>query len=296
MNSLTASRFSQTRSELAEGPLWSEKHDGLFWVDILGRKIHFQSMSLEKMTWVMPKMPSALALTDDGRLVVGHESEVVLFNPKTHAIEVITDIDRDRPGNRTNDGGCDPCGNFWIGTMSHSTSAATGRLWCVHPDGNKKVILEDVGIPNTLAWDTKNNWFYFADSMKHEMYRFRYTPEDPSRLSERETFIYNPANTWTPDGSAIDSSGNIWNAQWEASRVACYTPQRQLSATIEIPTSCPTSCTFGGSDYATLFITSAIIHNENEKHGGFVYAARTRSRGAPANIFHTRREKQNLFL
>ena len=55
----------------------------------------------------------------------------------------------------------------------------------------------------------------------------------------------------------VDVDGNLWLAQWGASRVACYGPDGDMIRAIDVPgtqASCPA---FGGPDLSTLFVTSA---------------------------------------
>ena len=59
------------------------------------------------------------------------------------------------------------------------------------------------------------------------------------------------------DGAVVDADGNIWNAQWGASRVAQYAPDGTFLQAVIFPasqTSCPA---FGGTDLKTLYCTSA---------------------------------------
>ena len=60
-----------------------------------------------------------------------------------------------------------------------------------------------------------------------------------------------------PDGAVVDAQGNLWNAQWGASRVAGYRPDGTFIESFDFEakqTSCPA---FGGDDLGTLFCTSA---------------------------------------
>jgi sugar lactone lactonase YvrE len=58
----------------------------------------------------------------------------------------------------------------------------------------------------------------------------------------------------------VDAAGNLWNAQWGASRVACYSPAGAFLKAVAFParhTSCPA---FGGEGFSTLFCTTAREH------------------------------------
>ena len=59
------------------------------------------------------------------------------------------------------------------------------------------------------------------------------------------------------DGMTIDSKGNLWIAHGEGSAIVCYNPTtgKELQR-VELPVKRPTSCTFGGKDLKTLYITT----------------------------------------
>jgi sugar lactone lactonase YvrE len=60
-----------------------------------------------------------------------------------------------------------------------------------------------------------------------------------------------------PGGSAIDAVGCLWTARFGAACLIRTTPAGETDLAIDLPVTNPTSCTFGGSDGPSLFITSA---------------------------------------
>jgi sugar lactone lactonase YvrE len=80
----------------------------------------------------------------------------------------------DRPGNRLNEGGCDPQGRFWVGTMQNNIAADgspkaidahSGRLFRVDADGVvAQADANEYGISNTMAWRA-DGAFLFADTL-----------------------------------------------------------------------------------------------------------------------------------
>ena len=59
-----------------------------------------------------------------------------------------------------------------------------------------------------------------------------------------------------PDGAVVDSSGNIWCAQWGSARVSCYNPQGKLLHQEYIGAT-NVSCPAFAGDSSRLFCTSA---------------------------------------
>jgi sugar lactone lactonase YvrE len=94
----------------------------------------------------------------------------------------------------------------------------------------------------------------------------------------------------SPDGMTVDSEGCVWIAQWGGSRVCRYSPEGELLETIDVPVRNPASCTFGGADLKTLYITTAREDNTPEQLAahpltGAVFAVRVDVAGVPAARF-----------
>ena len=70
-----------------------------------------------------------------------------------------------------------------------------------------------------------------------------------------------------PDGMTIDTDGNLWVAMWGGWSILCCNPYTgEIIDRINIPVSNVTSCTFGGRDMSTLYITTARAElSEKEK-------------------------------
>lgn len=268
---------------LGESPLWSSFNNGIYWVDIKSKKLFFYSSFSGLESWQFNKMPSAISECVDKNLVIALEDEVIKFDPVNGKKLHITDLDKDRPGNRSNDGKADEYGNLWIGTMQNDPVQKSGRLWKINAAGQKTQILDGIGISNTLAWDTELKRFYFADSMDGVIYKFPIN-EDES-LGAQEIFVKSETEHWVPDGSTIDAEGYLWNAQWDGSRVVRYAPDGQIDCILQVPVKRPTSCTFGGPDMTTLYITSAATHCSDDTLGGALFSIETSVQGLTANLY-----------
>jgi sugar lactone lactonase YvrE len=104
-------------------------------------------------------------------------------------------------------------------------------------------------------------------------------------LSKQRILIRFEDPAWGyPDGLTNDSTGCLWVAHWGGSRVSRFTADGQLLETIPLPVSQPTSCTFGGAEFKTLFITSASVGlaERAEPGAGAVFAIDVSVAGIPA--------------
>jgi sugar lactone lactonase YvrE len=93
-----------------------------------------------------------------------------------------------------------------------------------------------------------------------------------------------------PDGLTVDEQGFVWSAQPVYGRIVRYDPDGGIDRIISLPVSRGTSCTFGGPDHRTLFITSATetlteAQIAEEPLAGSVFACIPGVRGIPASLF-----------
>jgi sugar lactone lactonase YvrE len=70
-----------------------------------------------------------------------------------------------------------------------------------------------------------------------------------------------------------------------------YSPQGEIDRIVEMPTSRPSACAFGGPDYKTLFVTTASYRMTpselaEDAQAGSLYAIRLEDvAGLPADLF-----------
>jgi sugar lactone lactonase YvrE len=156
---------------------------------------------------------------------------------------------------RMNEGGCDPDGRFYCGSMAYDQQPGAGALYRLDPDGSVQVVLENVTISNGLEWSPDGSRAYYNDSPTQRIDVFDYEAE--SGLSGRRPFAEVPAEVGLPDGLTVDEEGGIWVALYGGGSVRRYTPDGMLDYVIEVPAKQVTACTFGGSGLDQLFITTS---------------------------------------
>jgi sugar lactone lactonase YvrE len=279
---------------LGEGPLWSEREQRLFFVDIVGHRIHAyrpvaggRASSLE--TWQLDRFTGSLAECRSGGLIATQQDRIVRLDPARGlaSLEVVAVLEGDRPGNRLNDGRADARGRFWVGSMQHDEKAHNGRLWCVTADGAARAVRDGIGVSNSIAFDPTRDRMYFADSM--------------AKLIEQTTLDADGLPTaWLPfahtekggpDGSCVDADGFLWNAEWGASRVVRYAPTGEIERVVAMPVTRPSCPAFGGARLRTLFVTSAryLMSPEEDRtdvDAGSLYAIELDDvQGVAANLF-----------
>jgi len=252
----TLARVGEQTDILGESPLWDEIAQALWWVDIRRPALRRLDHATGRIdTWPMPDLVGAIALCDDGRLLVALPERIASFDPRTRALATIATPPAQVPGHRFNDGRCDRQGRFWVGTMHNVTRAPEGVLYRLDVDGSFDAKHGGICIPNSLAWSPDGRTMYFADSLRYTIFAYDFDP-DKGEMSGERVFATSAQPAFA-DGSTIDAEGCLWNAEFNGWRVVRYAPDGRVERVIEVPTHRPTCCAFGGPDLDILFITTA---------------------------------------
>jgi sugar lactone lactonase YvrE len=162
-----------------------------------------------------------------------------------------------------NEGGCDPQGRFYIGTMAYDQTPGAGTVYRIDPDGSVAVVLPGVTISNGLQWNAAGDTAFYNDTPTDRVQVFDFDADAGTFVNGRTlATIDGPGG---PDGMAIDVEDGIWVALYGGSAVHRYDPAGRLTEVVEVPGATQvTACTFGGEDRRTLFITTS---RENLKDG-----------------------------
>jgi sugar lactone lactonase YvrE len=278
--------------ELAEGPVWDEREQVLWWVNIMAGELHrFDPATQENRTFEIGRPLGAVGLREAGGLVLAMADGFAFFDPETKKIDLLTDPEKDLPGNRFNDGKPAPCGGFFAGTMSYKAEENAGNLYRLHPDGRTTRCFEGVTISNGLAWNTAENRMYYIDTIPRKVYVFDYDKATGNVSNDRVAFTIDQEMGF-PDGMTIDTEDKLWIAHFDGNAVHRWDPETgAVLATIELPASKITCCTFGGSDLDTLYITSAsegMTPEEKSKEplAGSLFRVQTQFKGRAAYRFN----------
>ena len=260
-----ATRVGSQTDLLGECPVWDERLQCLWWVDIRAPSLRRWDLARQALhTWPMPELVGSIALTERaGVVLVALCSRLALFDTDRESFETI--VQAALPSNhRFNDGRCDRQGRFWVGTMHHLTRAPEGSLFRLDTTGFSEVVAGGLAIPNSLAFSPDGRTMYFADSLQHRIDAFDYEPATGARGTGRAlTRVEPPA---FPDGSCVDAEGFLWSAQFHNARLVRYAPDGRADRTLDVPMKRPTCCTFGGSDFGTLYVTGVSHSMSQAEH------------------------------
>ncbi len=257
---LTATCLIAAGDELGECPVWDPSADELLWTDIHGKRLHrLPDRSTAPITIDLDKRLCSFAVTDSGLLIAAFDTGLALLDRSTGDYEWLGDVEADRPETRCNDGRPDRNGNFVFGTMVEGKpepGTPAGSFYHWNAGRGLTHLYRTARIPNGLCFGADGLVIHYADSIKGTIWRARYHPQH-ALLIEDEVFIGPDDQPGAPDGAAVDVDGNVWNARWGASGVACYAPNGEMIAFVDLDVPNVTACTFGGPLLDRLYITTA---------------------------------------
>jgi sugar lactone lactonase YvrE len=153
----------------------------------------------------------------NGDLILALRSGFARFEPGTLGLSHLLDPEKHLPGNRFNDGKCDPGGRFLAGTMDDAERANTGSLYSYAPDGTLRTLLTGLGISNGLAWSPDARTFYHIDTPTRQVCAYEYDPASGCIGQARPAVSIPPELGW-PDGMTSDTDGMLWVAMWAGAR------------------------------------------------------------------------------
>ncbi|NOC92683.1 SMP-30/gluconolactonase/LRE family protein [Ruegeria sp. HKCCD6604] len=274
--------FDDRPCELGEGPLWHPERRQLFWFDIIGKRLMTRERGTPK-SWSFDEHVSVAGWVDRDTFLMASETGLWRFDLQSGKRNLITPLEADNPITRSNDGRADPWGGFWIGTMGKQAEPGAGsiyRFW----KGELRRLVPNVTISNAICFAPDRSVAYFCDTATKQVRRWRLNPETGWPEGDSAVFLDLRKEGLNPDGAVIDAQGNIWIAQWGASRVAAYTPDGMFLKAVAFDashTSCPA---FGGDELNTLFCTTArqglsAEAIDSQPTNGMTFAARNAGQG-----------------
>src|SRR5437016_1120210 len=102
--SLEAKVFIDSRCRLGEGPFWNPLLGQLFWFDILEKTLFAANEAGNVINrWVFDEFVSAAGIIDADTLAIASETAILRFDLRTGKSQVLTPLEADIPGNRSND-------------------------------------------------------------------------------------------------------------------------------------------------------------------------------------------------
>jgi sugar lactone lactonase YvrE len=271
----------------AEGPVWSPSWGGLRWVDMFAGDVLSMGLDDPDVGAIgrrhVGAKAAALRPRRGGGAVIAVERGFVLEDAAGE-LDPLPELWTD-PGLRMNEGGCDPDGRFYCGSMAYDQGPGRGSMYRLDGDGTVSVVFGGSTISNGLAWSPDGSIAYYIDTPTRRVDMFDYATN--SGLTRRRTFIEITDTPGSPDGMTVDAQGHVWVALYGGSAVRRYRPDGALDGVIELPVTNVTACTFAGADLDHLIITTSRegVPEGMQPEAGSLFRSRPGVTGLPAADF-----------
>jgi D-xylonolactonase len=160
------------------------------------------------------------------------------------------------PGNqRFNDVTADPRGRVFAGTVGETDTS--GGVYRFDPDGTMRRVIVGTGVSNGMAFSADRKRFFWTCSTRCQIWIYDYE-EATGEITNGRVWYQCDEREGTCDGLTIDTDDNIWSARWDGFSVRQHAAgDGRVLREVKFPVAKPSSVTFGGTDFATLFVTSA---------------------------------------
>ncbi|MQA86719.1 MAG: SMP-30/gluconolactonase/LRE family protein [Streptosporangiales bacterium] len=282
---LGVEQVTEPLAEHGEGPVWDAANNVLYWVDMLAGDILSLPAGGVVARAHVSKVAAVVRPRRQGGLVVAVENGFAVIDPGQREPRIVAEVFHD-PAIRMNEGGCDPQGRFYCGSMAYDRTPGLGTVYRLDPDGSVHVVLEDVTISNGLAWSLDGGTVYYVDTPTRRIDAFDFDAATGT-FANRRPAVHVEDTDGRPDGMTIDAEGCLWVALFGGSAVRRYTPDGKVDTVIELPVSQVTACTFGGPGLDELYITTSRqgLPPGVQPDAGALFRARPGVRGVPALDF-----------
>lgn len=272
-------------AEHAEGPMWSPRW-GLRWVDMQAGDVLQLGLGGSVSRRHVDAVAALLRPRRSGGWVVVGERRIHLADsddldaPLTAGPEVFSDNRI-----RFNEGGCDPDGNLYAGSMGYDKAPARGTFYRVDAGGRWDVVLPAVTISNGFELSPDGSLAYYVDTPTGRVDVFDWS--STGGLTGRRRFAEIDPADGGPDGLTVDAEGHVWVALFGGSAVRRYTPDGRLDDVLALPVRQVTAVTFGGAALDELYVTTSRegLGEDAEPLAGALFSASVGVRGLPVREY-----------
>lgn len=282
----------EIKALLGEGAIWNHKTQEFYWIDIEGRALNIYNpktkinRSLQTPSQIGTVVPSE----EKDEAIVALVDGIYLINTQNNELELLSDIEADKPENRFNDGKCDPAGRFWVGSMPFNQQQYGANLYMLEEKGQAKLKKDSVTISNGIVWTKDKTIMYYIDTPTAEIKAYDYDDATGHISNERIAVKVNDSLGY-PDGMTIDENDNLWVGMWNGNAVIQFDPKTgKVLSKVEVPAHNVTSCAFGGDNLNVLYITTASLDMSAEEQklfplAGSIFKVALQVKGVESNFF-----------
>jgi gluconolactonase len=241
--------------KFTEGPVWVPSRKALIFSDIPSAKLMKWEEGKGVSEHAEALNPNGNVLDRDGRLVTCEHSgrRVIRVDADGKKTVLATEFGGKKLSS-PNDAVVKKDGTIWFTDPHYGVPAGekkeqeVNRVYRLDPGTGKVTAVSELfDMPNGLAFSPDEKTLYIADSGKPQRVG-AFPVKDDGSLGEPKFWMSGGS-----DGLRTDVQGNVYTTASDGVRI--YNPEGKQLARITLPEQ-PANCTFGGSDYRTLFVTA----------------------------------------
>jgi sugar lactone lactonase YvrE len=232
---------------------WDDQRRRLYFVDCATQTLHWlEGGEPPLQSLKLPSLPTGIALTDDGRLVVALDGGLHLVNVDAQRVELLSAYPEGL-GTRANDAAADLDGNLVTGTLNIGPGPgsywwySSTEGWRLLDKGNGPVVLEDDG-QQTLV---------FADTPASAIYAYDYDGKT-GNAGPRRLFADTSQLGGMPDGACADADGGVWGCVLGSGKIARH-KDGVVDEIVDTGVELPSDVTFGGADLSRMYFVSIAV-------------------------------------
>jgi D-xylonolactonase len=241
---------------LGEGPVWDARSQSVYWVDILGCRIHrYDGEGSE--SWSTPEQVAFVAPELDGTLLAGFASGLHRVALSADGTVRAERIDRVAAGDRFNDATRDTRGRLWACTLT------------TYYRYDERLVRHEIDrgylVANGPALSPDERLVYTVETRGHSrrprgIFVSRLTGHD--ELAGQQLLVEWAPRTSQPDGIVTDADGCLWVGEFEGNVVRRFSPEGEELAAWPLPAWNPTKPALGDG---VVYVTSARYGVDDEQ-------------------------------
>jgi sugar lactone lactonase YvrE len=249
----------QGGDQLGETPLWCERTETLWWIDI--EKPRLQSLDTRTgqhraHVFTDATFLGSLAMRSQGGFLLALDRSLHVFDPANETLALFAHVEPADAHTRLNDGRTDRQGRFWVGAMDLDLVNPRGSLYCVQAGGAVSQKLSGIKLPNSIGSSPDGRTLYCSDTRSYVLWAMDLDPAT-GEISRRRVLKDFSATRDRPDGLCVDAEGYLWLAIFGGARILRLAPDGTVVRVVELPVTNPTCMCLGGPQLRTLYITTA---------------------------------------
>jgi sugar lactone lactonase YvrE len=250
-------RLDVPQCSVGEGPVWDAEMLALFWIDILGKRVHKLTPAMGTVrSWDVPDIIGSMAIAADGNAIVALAGGVHSLNLETGACRMIATSPDLNDMVQLADGKVDRRGRFIVGSSDRTMKDARGKLYALDPGANELREIDDgITLSNGPCWSVDDRTFYHADSILKLIFAYDYDIATGT-LANKRIFASTEDLGGIPDGATVDNEDHVWSAICEGAKLVRFRPDGSIDRIVDMPVKLPGSVMFGGPALDQLYVPS----------------------------------------